>query len=141
MTNTIGTTTALNTTTRGRAWASLVLGVLIFLVPLATSSTTTNGYSSFAYADYALGVVVVVLAAISIWAARNSMMTLAWLEGVNALVGLVAIAMPFVVTSTSFAMGANVVLGIVLVIVAAWDAYVGMSNARGTMTRGGGRAV
>jgi hypothetical protein len=132
MTNTVGTNRSLNTTTRGRAWTSLVLGVLIFLVPFATGTTATNGDSSFAYSDYATGVVVVVLAAISIWAARSNMMALAWLEGVNALLGIWAIVAPFVFVNSGGAMAANIILGIILVIVAGWDAYVGMTNARGT---------
>jgi hypothetical protein len=125
---------ARNRTTPGRAWASLILGILIFLVPFATGLTA----SSFAYNDYVVGVVVVILAAISIWAAGNSMPTLAWLEGINTLLGIWTIIAAFVFANNSSATAANVILGIILVIVAAWDSYVGMTNRPGsTMTRGG----
>jgi hypothetical protein len=141
MTTTVGTPGAANTTTPGRAWASLILGILIFLVPFATGTTSANGSQSFAYNDYVVGVVVFVLAAISIWAARNNLAVLAWLEGINVLLGLWTIAAPFVfATGNGGAMTANVILGIILVIVAAWDSYVGMSGREGRMTRRG-RAV
>ena len=110
-------------------------------MPFATSATNALGYTSFAYNDYAVGVVVAILAAICIWAAKNSMATLAWLEGVNALLGLWALIMPFVVTTTANATYANAVLGIILIVVAEWDSYVGMTSSGGrTMTRRG-RAV
>jgi hypothetical protein len=128
-------------TTRGRAWTSLVLGILIFLVPFLASATPRLGFGTFAYNDYAVGVVVVVLAAICVWAAKKSLMTLAWLEGINALAGLYAIVTPFVVATPTNAMYSNVLLGLILVVVAGWDAYVGMTSSGGrTMTRRG-RAV
>lgn len=121
--------------TRGRAWTCLVLGVLIFGVPLAFAQTTE--YAEFTYSNYVVGAIVVVLAAVSVWAAKNSMKTLAWLEGVNALLGVWAIVTPFVYPSDPNPMYANIVLGLVLVVVAAWDAYIAMTNVGGRVTRRG----
>lgn len=134
---TLGASTDL---TRGRAWTSLVLGVLIFLVPFVFGATPASGYANFAWNDYVVGVVVVILAAIGIWAAANRASVMAWSEGINALLGLWALILPFVVDRTASAMYANVVLGIVLVVVAGWDAYVAFNSPGGRrMTRG--RAV
>jgi hypothetical protein len=123
-------------TTRGRAWTSLVLGVLIFLVPLATASNTSE-YSQFMFSNYIVGAVVAILGAICIWAAKNSMVTLAWLEGINTLLGVWTIVSPFTLATETNAMYANIVLGAILVIVAGWDAYVGMTNSGGRMTTRG----
>lgn len=115
-----------------------MLGILIFLVPLVFAATVTAGDTSFAYNDYVTGVVVFVLAAISIWAAKNDLRALAWLEGINTVLGLWTIVAPFVLATNANATYANVALGVILVIVAAWDSYVGMMGVRGApMTRRG----
>jgi NADH:ubiquinone oxidoreductase subunit 6 (subunit J) len=68
-------------------------------------------------------------------------MTLAWLEGINALAGLYAIVTPFVVATPTNAMYSNVLLGLILVVVAGWDAYVGMTSSGGRTMPRRGRAV
>lgn len=132
------TLTPSGVTTTGRAWTSLVLGVLIFGVPLAFSMPVdATDYVTFAWSNYATGVLVVVFAAICVWAAKNNLRVLAWLEGLNVLLGVWAIATPFVFPSGTNPMYANIVLGALLAIVAAWDAYVGATNAGGRTTRPG----
>ena len=133
-------TTPMNTTTPGRAWTSLVLGVLIFLVPFATGANTSE-YATFAYSNYVVGAAVFILAAISVWAARNNLTALAWLEGANTLLGLWTIASPFVLATEQNALYANVALGIILGIVGGWDSYVGMTNAGARRTTRRGRTT
>lgn len=118
---------------RGRAWTSLVLGVLIFGVPLVFAQV--DEYTNFTWSNYAVGAAVVVLAAIGIWAAKKSLMTLAWVEGINALLGVWTVVTPFVFPSDTNPMYANIVLGAALFVVAAWDAYVSMMESGGRATR------
>ncbi|MHB8586670.1 MAG: SPW repeat domain-containing protein [Thermoplasmatota archaeon] len=130
-----------SSTQRGLSWAALVLGVLIFLVPFATG-VTGGLYAN----DIVVGIVVVILAAICIWAVTNSRMTLAWLALINAVIGIWTVVAAYYYTGlNSTVMASNVVLGLVLLIVAGWSCIMafragafGTGKTAGAQRRMGG---
>jgi hypothetical protein len=121
-------------TQRGLSWASLVLGILIFIVPFL--SGTSGGF--FAN-DLVVGAVIFVLGAICVWAAANSRVTLAWLALINALLGIWTIIAAYTYGAvTTFDVWANVILGLVLLVVAGWSCIMAFREGRTGMTRTGG---
>jgi hypothetical protein len=113
-------------TQRGLSWANLVLGILIFLVPFAAGITNGGFFAN----DVIVGVVVVILAAICVWAVNNSRTTLAWLAGINFLLGIWTIIAAYYYTHlTTNVMAANVILGIVLLILAGWSSVMAFRAA------------
>lgn len=119
----------------GRAWTSLLLGALILGVPAALA--LLPAYADFTYSNYALGAAIILLGATSVWASKNSMVTLAWLEGINGALGVWTIISPFVLGTTTIALYLNVLLGVLLVVVAVGDAYVAMTKTGGSSARRG----
>lgn len=110
------------------AWWNLVVGLLIAAVPFVTGAEGLPFWFNFF-----VGFTVALLAGFNAWAASNLTTTVAWTAGANLVLGVGVAISPFVLAAGPEHGAANIVLGILLALVAASNAW----NASGGASRVG----
>lgn len=107
------------------AWTNVILGLLIAAVPFFTAESGTAFWN-----NVIVGLAIAVLAGYNAWASRNATGSVAWVAGINLLLGLWLIVSPFFFAVGTTHLWADVILGVIVALVAGYNAWAAASTPR-----------